>query len=102
MAERIVGSHASDGGSLMRFLRTLAPILVSTAALTVPASASALELQPVGSFQSPTYVTSDPGDSNRLFVVELGGRIELTEGGNTTTFLDIEPIVLGPPEYIDY
>ena len=74
----------------MRFPHTLTAILVATAALTAPASASALALQEVGTFDRPTYVTSDPADPDRLFVVERAGRIQLTEGGNTTTFLDIE------------
>jgi glucose/arabinose dehydrogenase len=66
-----------------------APVLLS------PANASALALQKVGRFDAPTYVTSDPGDPNRLFIVERPGRIRLTEGGSTTTFLDIESIVSG-------
>jgi hypothetical protein len=61
--------------------------------LTAPAGASALALEQVGSFDRPTYVTSDPHDPDRLFVVEQAGRIQLTEGANTTTFLDIEPLV---------
>src|SRR4051794_7519230 len=77
----------------VRFLRTFAPILVATAAVIAPASASALSLDAVGSFERPTYVTSDPHDPNRLFVVEQAGRIELTEDGNTSTFLDIQPLV---------
>ena len=72
-------------------LCTLAALFVSV--LLSPASASALALQEVGSFDEPTYVTSDPGDPNRRFIVERPGRIRLTEGGSTTTFLDIESIV---------
>ena len=48
-------------------------------ALAVPASASALSLDKVGSFDRPTYVTSDPNDPSRLFVVEQAGRIEPVE-----------------------
>ena len=72
-------------------LCTLAALFVSV--LLGPSSASALSLQEVGSFDAPTFVTSDPGDPNRLFIVERPGRIRLTEGGSTTTFLDIESIV---------
>jgi glucose/arabinose dehydrogenase len=82
----------------MRFVRTLAPILLSAAVLTVPASASALALEHVGNFDNPTYVTSDPQDPNRIFVVEQPGRVQLVEGGSTTTFLDITPIVRYPPD----
>jgi glucose/arabinose dehydrogenase len=72
-------------------LCTLALLFVSV--LLGPSSASAVALQEVGSFDAPTFVTSDPGDPNRLFIVERPGRIRLTEGGSTTTFLDIESIV---------
>jgi glucose/arabinose dehydrogenase len=82
----------------MRFLQRFTATFVAATALTVPASASALELQPVGSFQNPTYVTSDPHDPNRVFVVEQAGRVQLVEGGKTTTFLDISPIVRYPPD----
>ena len=78
-------------------------LLCALAALSVsvlrgPASASALALQEVGRFDAPTFVTSDPGDPNRLFIVERDGRIRLTEGGSTTTFLDIESIVQSPDD----
>ncbi|MBK5111913.1 MAG: PQQ-dependent sugar dehydrogenase, partial [Thermoleophilia bacterium] len=61
-----------------------------------PTGASALSLEQVGNFATPTYVTSDPGDPDRLFVVERSGRIKLVENGETGVFLDIEPIVLSP------
>jgi glucose/arabinose dehydrogenase len=56
-------------------------------------------LEQVGSFERPSYVTSDPHDPDRLFVVELPGRIQLVENGNTSTFLNIEPIVLSAPGF---
>lgn len=67
-------------------------------ALLAPASAAALSLEPVGEFASPVYVTSDPGDPDRVFVVEQDGRIQVREGGATTEFLDIDPLVRGPGE----
>jgi hypothetical protein len=58
------------------------------------ASAQALSLQQVGGeFEEPIYVTSDPGDAGRLFVVERKGRIELVEGGVTTPFADLTAAV---------
>jgi hypothetical protein len=40
------------------------------------------------------YVTSDPTDANRLFVVERKGRIALTTPtGGTRTFIDLTPLV---------
>ena len=71
---------------------------MSVPVLLSPSSASALSLQRVGSFDEPTYVTSDPGDPNRLFIVERPGRIQLTGSGSTTTFLDIESIVQSPDD----
>jgi glucose/arabinose dehydrogenase len=45
---------------------------------------------------SPIFVTSPPGDSRRLLVVERDGRIQLLKDGVklSTPFLDIEPLVL--------
>jgi hypothetical protein len=54
-------------------------------------SAQALSLGQVGgNFEQPTYVTSDPGHPNRLFVVERQGKIKLVEKGTVSTFADIE------------
>lgn len=57
------------------------------------ASASAASLEPVGGFESPTYVTSDPGNPNRLFVVERSGRIKLVENGTITVFAELRSAV---------
>jgi len=53
------------------------------------------ELALVGRFASPTYLTTPPGDRDRLFVVEQGGRIQIVGGGATrpTPFLDITSLV---------
>ena len=56
-------------------------------------SAGAAALQPVGQFQDPVFVTSDPNDAGRLFVVERPGAIRMISGGATRTFLDISPAV---------
>ena len=57
------------------------------------ASAQALSLQPVGTFSHPTYVTSDPGNASRLFVVEREGTIELVEDGNVSEFANLRSVV---------
>lgn len=43
----------------------------------------------------PLYVTSPPGDLNRLFIVEQGGRVKILAGGSVlaTPFLDISGLV---------
>jgi glucose/arabinose dehydrogenase len=47
-------------------------------------------LEPFGNFLSPVYVDSPPGDPDRIFVVEQGGRIRLVEPGSPPMlFLDI-------------
>ena len=49
-----------------------------------------------GGYSLPTYVTSPPGDPNRLFVTQQGGVIALIENGApvATPFLDISGLVL--------
>jgi glucose/arabinose dehydrogenase len=47
-------------------------------------------VEPVGVFSTPVYVTSEPDDPERLYVVEQGGTIKLVDGvGPPSTFLDI-------------
>jgi len=57
------------------------------------ATAQASTLQPIGSFDQPTYVTSDPGNANRLFVVERKGKIELVENGIVSDFTNLSSVV---------
>jgi glucose/arabinose dehydrogenase len=59
----------------------------------IAAPARAATLEPVSTYSSPVFVTSHPADPNRIFVVEQGGTIKLTEGGTTSTFLDATSIV---------
>ena len=58
-----------------------------------PAAAQSVQLAPFGgqTFSSPYYVTGDPGDPSRVFVVEGAGTIRLVKNGVTqsTPFLDI-------------
>lgn len=74
----------------MLALRTLGAVLLC---LLVPAAARAATLQPIGNFEKPIYVTSDPGNPDRLFVVERPGRIKVVEGGTVSTFADLRPLV---------
>jgi hypothetical protein len=64
-------------------------IAFAVAFLACVGSAQALTLQKVGEFEEPIYVTSDPGNAARLFVVERKGEIELVEGGKSTLFADL-------------
>jgi glucose/arabinose dehydrogenase len=66
---------------------TLAFLLAAAAWAT---GAQALTLQPIGSgFEKPIYVTSDPGNPERLFVVEQGGAVLLVQSGEVRLFADI-------------
>ena len=52
-------------------------------------------LRSIGTFDQPVYLTSPPGDSSRLFVVEKTGRIRIVKNGSVlaTPFLDISGLV---------
>ena len=71
---------------------TRALLTLTLLALAAPASAAAAPaLVPVGSFDSPVYVSAPPRDFSRLFVVEVGGRVRVVRDGVTlpTPFVDI-------------
>ena len=59
--------------------RAAAGIVAASLALLCAGSAQALTLERIGIFDKPIYVTSDPGNADRLFVVEREGTIELVE-----------------------
>lgn len=67
--------------------------LAALACLWVAGTAQATTLQPIGNFESPVYVTSDPGNPERLFVVERTGKVVVAEGGATSVFADLGPVV---------
>lgn len=67
-----------------------------TAALVLLGAGSAqagLSLQSVGNFAKPIYVTSDPGDAGRLFVVEREGTIQLVDGSSRKEFVDLSAAI---------
>jgi hypothetical protein len=57
------------------------------------ANAQALNLQSIGSFEEPIYVTSAPANPDRLFVVEREGRVIEVENGTRTVFADLRSVV---------
>jgi glucose/arabinose dehydrogenase len=63
-------------------------------------TARALHLVRVGTFDSPVYVISPPGDARRLMVVEQGGTIRVVRGGRKLAqpFLDIRSRVVSGGE----
>lgn len=72
-------------------MRRLAPIVfvLALGALLLAETASAVTLSRVGTFAGPVYVTSEPGDAGRLYVVEQEGRIQLVTASGTTEFADL-------------
>jgi hypothetical protein len=81
---------------LHRFRLSIA--LAAFASLSMVAPAGAATLEPIGTYASPVFVTSDPTNEDRIFVVEQDGRIRLTSGGTTTQFLNIDSQVLSAGE----
>jgi glucose/arabinose dehydrogenase len=73
-------------------------LICSVVAASAAPPAGAATLEQIGSFSSPVFVTSDPGNAERLFVVEQGGRIVLSQGGATSTFADLTTLVLSGGE----
>jgi glucose/arabinose dehydrogenase len=69
----------------------------ATATATPTASAApqvarpGLRLTRIGSFSNPVFLTAPPGDRDRLFVVEQGGRVMIVRNGKTLRqpFLDV-------------
>jgi hypothetical protein len=78
--------------ALVLGLAVIVPIHGAGARVSVP---EALALSPVGSFNYPTYVTSPPGDQDRLFVTEQPGVVRLVLDGvvQATPFLDVQDLV---------
>jgi Glucose / Sorbosone dehydrogenase len=71
----------------------LSLLLACLAALCWAIPARAATLVPVGSFDAPIYVSSDPGSAERLLVAEREGRVLLVEGSSSALLADIEPLV---------
>jgi len=81
---------------MVRWRRFPTAVVLSIVGLLLAGAtaASAVTLEPIGTYASPVYVTSDPTDEDRIFVVEQDGRIQLTVGGTTTQFVDLDPVVV--------
>ncbi len=79
--------------NLRRAFVAAAAALTAFALAAPTSSAAAVSLEQVGSYNDPVFVTSDPANPDRLFVVERRGRIMLTTPSATTQFLDISGIV---------
>jgi glucose/arabinose dehydrogenase len=70
----------------------LAAVLIVAGSLTEAGHADTpgpVQLVSIGTFASPTFVTAPPGDTSRVFVVEKPGKVQVVQGGVSSTFLDI-------------
>lgn len=76
----------------MRRVLRLALLVVSLSALPT-VSASAATLEPIGNFDQPIFVTSNPVDPEDLFVVEREGRVVRLDGATASTFADVSDLV---------
>jgi glucose/arabinose dehydrogenase len=74
----------------------IAGLLATTQARAEPAA----EVISLGNFESPTYITVAPGETDLLFIVERAGVIRLlrNEAPVAQPFLDIRQLVLGRPD----
>ncbi|HET8566546.1 MAG TPA: PQQ-dependent sugar dehydrogenase [Solirubrobacterales bacterium] len=77
---------------MIRAVGKLTSALLLAAAIWA-GGAHALSLQQIGSFEKPIYVTSDPGNPERLFVVQRKGEVMLVQHGEIETFADISSVV---------
>jgi ABC-type metal ion transport system substrate-binding protein len=73
-------------------------IAALAATLILPARAGAGTLQPIGAFDQPIFVTSDPANPARLFVVQRAGLIKFVQGGTASTFADLTSVRQGPAD----
>ncbi|HKZ14995.1 MAG TPA: PQQ-dependent sugar dehydrogenase, partial [Solirubrobacterales bacterium] len=73
--------------------RAVAVLAALLSFVTGAGLAQGATLEGIGSFKEPIYVTSDPGDANRLFVVERAGRIEQVREGSVAVFADLREVV---------
>jgi glucose/arabinose dehydrogenase len=76
----------------MKTLLALSAVVLASLTLGA-AAAQAASLQPVGSFVQPIYVTSDPDNPDRLFVVERQGTIEEVRNETVRMFADLSSVV---------
>jgi len=80
----------NDGATSSDFL--ILPRLIATD--TLPPVWPDLQLgTPITTASSPVALTHAPDESERLFIVERGGRIRIWEGGALRTFLDLRSSV---------
>jgi hypothetical protein len=68
-------------------------LIIAALATVACTTATAASLQPIGSFERPIFVTSDPSDFNRLLIVEREGRVVESTSSGARTYADLSSLV---------
>jgi hypothetical protein len=68
-------------------------LLGACLSLAAAGGAAAASLEPVGQFEQPIFITSSPGDPNRLLVVEREGRVIEADGDARASVGDLGSLV---------
>jgi hypothetical protein len=76
----------------VRWTQKLAAVL-AVLSLSSAAGAQAATLKPIGEFEQPIFLTSDPSNPDDLFVVERKGRVVRFDGGAKSVFADLTGLV---------
>jgi len=86
-----VAGHAKLGMKGTLVVGSPKPPPSTSTTTTTTTAAQGLQLTPIGTFERPDLVTSPPGDTKRVFVVEQRGVIRVIDDGvlRETPFLDI-------------
>ncbi len=88
----MAGLGSSLGRATLRGSAGLALATLITLGQAPASPAATLSLKPIGNFESPTYITSEP-DPEMLLVTEREGTIELVDHGQVSTFADLSSLV---------
>jgi len=88
MSSQVPANRLANFGRVIRTAVKLGLALLALAAVWAN-SAQAVTLQQIGTFDEPIYVTSDPGNPERLFVVERGGSVVQLQEGQIKPFAKI-------------
>jgi hypothetical protein len=76
----------------VRWIQKLAAVL-AVLSLCCAAGAQAATLKPIGEFEQPIFLTSDPSGPDELFVAERKGRVMRFDGGVKSVFADLTGLV---------
>lgn len=84
----------------MTFLQAIAMWIVAVEPAAVAAGAGIRSVRIAENLDKPLFVTHAPGDHDRLFILEQGGRIRIWRAGQIlpTDFLNVDPLTNGSGE----